>query len=77
MMSQGVVFIPKNNLYIMKFLSRLLRSGSSVDLPSRRTFAANAFSKPTHSSRPDRMAEWLVIIPDHDGVLEKRMEVRT
>jgi hypothetical protein len=32
--------------------------------------------KRTMASQPAGKSEWLVIVPDHEGVLQKRMEVR-
>lgn len=60
----------------MKLPSQLLRPLLLQDLRSRRTYAAKAHEKPKRSSSQGGMAEWLVIIPDHDGVLEQRMGIR-
>ena len=61
---------------MMKLRMQLMRSAWMQDIRGRRTYPTKAPASPNISPSKEGTAEWLVIIPDHHGVLEKRMEVR-
>ncbi|KAL8835368.1 MAG: hypothetical protein Q9170_003357 [Blastenia crenularia] len=60
----------------MKIQTQLLRSAFWRGLRDRRGYLTNTPTDLKRSLGRDGTAEWLVVIPDHVGVLEKRMGVR-
>lgn len=55
----------------------ILRPRDRSIILARTTFCVSPFSRNMSSATVARQKhEWIVILPDHDGMLQKRMEVR-
>ena len=57
-------------------IARLLRGAISLQEPYARSFHATT-GRSQDQNRIEAEPEWLAIIPDHPGVLNMRMEVRS
>lgn len=68
-----ILSIPLLN-HLTHFMSSLLRYTLRLSRHVPRPIPAHP--KRTLMSSPAARSEWLVVIPDHEGVLAKRMEVR-
>ena len=68
--------LPRNaNLHAFSTMLSSIRPAVTRTYPRLSSFVAQRTFTSTRSAMAAKQ-EWLIVIPDHAGVLEKRMEVR-